>query len=82
MTLRIGLPMEPVGDPRRAPKYYAQVTKSPNDHQRADIRCKSERVLPSLSWGSHHYRRSGYRGELRVLDYVAYIGSVHKKKNF
>ena len=37
MTLRIGLPMEPVGDPRRAPKCYVQVAKSPNDHQGADI---------------------------------------------
>ena len=37
MTLRIGLPVEPVGDPGRAPKCYAQVTKSPNDHQGADI---------------------------------------------
>ena len=24
---------------------YAQVAKSPNDHQRADIRCKSKRVF-------------------------------------
>ena len=37
MTLQIGLPMEPVGDPGRAPKCYAQVTKSPHDHQGADI---------------------------------------------
>ena len=42
MTLRIGLPVEPVGDPGRAPKCYAQVAKSPNDHQGADIRCKSK----------------------------------------
>ena len=45
MTLRIGLPVEPVGDPGRAPKCYAQVSKSPNDHQGADIRCKSKRVF-------------------------------------
>ena len=45
MTLRIGLPVEPVGDPGRAPKCYAQVAKSPNDHQGADIRCKSKRVF-------------------------------------
>ena len=45
MTLQIGLPMEPVGDPGRAPKCYAQVTKSPNDHQGADIQCKSNRVF-------------------------------------
>ena len=45
MTLRIGLPMELVGDPGRAPKCYAQVAKSPNDHQGADIRCKSKRVF-------------------------------------
>ena len=45
MTLQIGLPMEPVGDPGRAPKCYAQVAKSPNDHQGADIRCKSKRVF-------------------------------------
>ena len=42
MTLRIGLPMEPVGDPRRAPKCYVQVAKSPNDHQGADIWCKNK----------------------------------------
>ena len=42
MTLRIGLPVEPVGDPGRAPKCYAQVAKSPSDHQGADIRCKSK----------------------------------------
>ena len=42
MTLRIGLPVELVGDPGRAPKCYAQVAKSPNDHQGADIRCKSK----------------------------------------
>ena len=45
MTLQIGLPMEPVGDPGRAPKCYAQVAKSPNDHQGADIRCKSKSVF-------------------------------------
>ena len=45
MTLWIGLPLEPVGDPGRAPKCYAQVAKSPNDHQGADIRCKSRRVF-------------------------------------
>ena len=45
MTLQIGLPMEPVGDPGRAPKWYAQVAKSPNDHQGADIRCKSKRAF-------------------------------------
>ena len=39
-----------------------------------------EFLLPSSSWGLHHYRRSGYREELRVLDYIAYIGSVHEKK--
>ena len=43
MTLWIGLPMEPVGDPGRAPKCYAQVAKSPNAHQGADIQCKSKR---------------------------------------
>ena len=37
ITPRIGFPAGPVGDPRRAPKCYAQVTKSPNDHQGADI---------------------------------------------
>ena len=47
MTLRIGLPVEPVGDPGRAPKCCAQVTKSPNDHQGADIQCKSKRVFIS-----------------------------------
>ena len=45
MTLWIGLPMEPVGDPGRAPKCYAQVAKSPNAHQGADIQCKSKRVF-------------------------------------
>ena len=42
MTLWIGLPREPVRDPGRALKCYAQVAKSPNDHQGADIRCKSK----------------------------------------
>ena len=41
-----------------------------------------EFLLPSSSWGSHRYRRSGYREEPRVLGYIAYIGSVHEKKNF
>ena len=45
MTLWIGLPVEPVGDPGRAPKCCAQVTKFPNDHQVADIQCKSKRVF-------------------------------------
>ena len=45
MTLRIGLPVEPVGDPGRAPKCYAQVPKSPNDHQGANIQYKSKRVF-------------------------------------
>ena len=45
MTLRIGLPVEPVGDPGRTPKCYAHVAKSPNDHQGADIQCKSKRVF-------------------------------------
>ena len=45
MTLRISLPVELVGDPGRAPKCYAQVAKSPNDHQGANIRCKSKRVF-------------------------------------
>ena len=39
-----------------------------------------ESLLPSSSWGSHRYRRSSYREEPRVLDYVAYIGSVHEKR--
>ena len=45
MILRIGLPVEPVGDPGRAPKCYAQVPKSPNGHQGAGIQCKSKRVF-------------------------------------
>ena len=45
ITLRIGLPVEPMGDPGRAPRCYAQVTKSPHDHQGAGIRCKSKRVF-------------------------------------
>ena len=45
MTLQIGLPMEPVGDPGQAPKCYTQVVKSPNDHQGADVQCKSKRVF-------------------------------------
>ena len=39
-------------------------------------------LLPSSSWGSHCYRRSGYREELQVVDYIAYIGSIHGKKGF
>ena len=34
-----------------------------------------EFLLPSSSWGSHWYGRSGYREEPQVLDYIAYIGS-------
>ena len=41
-----------------------------------------ESLLPSSSWGSHHYQHSAYREEPWVLDYIAYIGSVHEKKNF
>ena len=39
-----------------------------------------EFLLVSSSWGSHCYWRSGYREEPRVLDYIAYIGSIHGKK--
>ena len=39
-----------------------------------------EFLLPSSSWGSHRYWRSGYREEPRVLGYIACIGSVHGKK--
>ena len=64
MTLRIGLPVERVGDPGRAPKCYAQVMKSPSDHQGADTDAKArEFLLPSSSWGSHRYRHRGYREE-------------------
>ena len=38
--------------------------------------------LPSSSWGSHRYRHSSYREEPQVLDYIAYIGSIHGKKGF
>ena len=41
-----------------------------------------EFLLPSSSWGSHQYQHSGYREEPQVLGYIAYIGSVHEKKNF
>ena len=41
-----------------------------------------EFLLPSSSWGSHRYRRSSYREEPRVLDYIAYIGDIHGKKDF
>ena len=41
-----------------------------------------EFLLPSSSWGSHRYRCRGYREEPRVLDYIAYIVSVHEKKEF
>ena len=41
-----------------------------------------EFLLPSSSWGSHRYQHSGYREEPRVLDYIAYIGSIHGKKGF
>ena len=41
-----------------------------------------EFLLPSSSQGSHRYRRSSYREEPWVLDYIAYIGSVPEKKNF
>ena len=39
-------------------------------------------LLPSSSWGSHRYRHRGYTEEPRVLDYIAYIGSIHGKKGF
>ena len=45
VTLWIGLPGKPMGDPGRAPKCYAQVAKSPNDHQGGSIRRKSKRVF-------------------------------------
>ena len=41
-----------------------------------------EFLLPSSSWNSHQYRRSSYREEPQVLDYIAYIGSIHGKKGF
>ena len=41
-----------------------------------------EFLLPGSRWGSHRYQRSGYREEPRVLDYIAYIGSIHGKKWF
>ena len=41
-----------------------------------------EFLLPSSGWGSHHNRRSGNRKEPWVLDYIAYIGSIHGKKGF
>ena len=50
-------------------------TREPISHAKA-----REFLLPSSSWGSHHYRLSGYREEPRVLDYIAYIGSIHGKK--
>ena len=43
----------------------------------SDVKAR-EFLLPSSSWGSHHYRRSGYREEPQVLDYIAYIGTNHK----
>ena len=45
----------------------------------SDAKAK-EFLLPSWSWGSHCYWRSGYRKEPRVLGYIAYIGSVHEKR--
>ena len=61
---------------------YAQVAKSPNDHQGADIRSKSKRVfINKLELGlPPFYRHSSYREEPRVLGYIACIGSVHGKK--
>ena len=55
-------------------RYYAQVTKSPNDHQGADTNAKArEFLLPSSSWGSHRYWHSSHREEPWVLGYIAYI---------
>ena len=34
----------------------------------------TEFLLPSSSWGSHQYRRSGCREEPRALGFIAYIG--------
>ena len=47
----------------------------------SDAKAK-EFLLPSSSWGSHCYQRSGYREEPQVLDYIAYIGSIHGKTGF
>ena len=43
-----------------------------------------ECLLPSSSWGSqqHQHQHSSYREEPRVLDYMAYIGTIHGKKGF
>ena len=37
-------------------------------------------LSPSLSWGSHRYRCSGYREEPWVLGYIAYIGYIRVKR--
>ena len=50
-------------------------TREPKSNAKA-----RESLLPNSSCGSHRYQRSGYREEPRVLDYIAYIGSVHGKK--
>ena len=41
-----------------------------------------ESLLPSLSWDFHHYGRSGYGEEPRVLGYIAYIGYIRVKGDF
>ena len=38
-----------------------------------------EFLLPSSSWGSHRYQRSGYREEPRVWGYTAFIGNIQVK---
>ena len=71
------------GRSQTSPQILCPHPKSPNDHQEANIRCKSKRVfITKLELGVPLYRHSCYREEPRVLDYIAYIGSVHEKKNF
>ena len=60
--------------------WYAQIAKSPNDHQGAHIPCKSKRVFnyQAGAGAPTQYWLSGYREEPRVLGYIAYIGSREK----
>ena len=41
-----------------------------------------ESLLPSSSWGTHCYQRSGYGKEPQVLGYIAYIRYIHVKGDF
>ena len=82
MTLRIRPPVEPVGDPG-SPNVMPKSRNLPMTTREPMSDAKArESLLPSSSWGSCRYRRSGYGKEPRVLGYIAYIGYIHVRGDF